>query len=102
MTAVDDQLLLSENRATKSHEALYDQGSGTFAMVEAALAQRDATHALTLAIVEHGIPAKTSAVSVSKLAGAIRDGYRAAPSPIGFEEHIAKFVLNTLGIEAIA
>lgn len=102
MTAVDDQLLLSEERATKSHEALYDQGSGTFAMVEAALAQRDAMHALTLAIVEHGAPTKVPAVSVAKLAGAIRDANFAAPSPIDNEEYIAKFVLNTLGIEAVA
>lgn len=103
MTAVDDQLLLSENRATVASEALYDRLSGTHAMVEAALAQRDAMHALTLAIVEHGVPAKVPAVSISKLAGAIRDGDRSAPSPVGDHfEHIARFVLSTLGIEAIA
>lgn len=102
MTAIDDQLLLSENRATKSLEYLHEMASGTHAMVEAALAQRDAMHALTLAIVAHGVPAKVPAVSVAKLAGAIRDGYRAAPSPVDHEEYIAKFVLGTLGIEAIA
>lgn len=108
MTAVDDQLLLSENRATAATEALYDRMSGTHAMVEAALAQRDATHALTLtgqdiATALTAIAASLNpkpAVSVSKLAGAIRDGYRAAPSPVDHEEFIAKFALSTLGIEA--
>ncbi|MDV8022305.1 hypothetical protein [Rhodococcus sp. IEGM 1330] len=56
MSAVDDQLLLSENRATRAAEALYDDRMGTHAMVEAALAQRDAIHALTLAIVESSKP----------------------------------------------
>ncbi|OZC62747.1 hypothetical protein CH276_14095 [Rhodococcus sp. 06-470-2] len=56
MSAVDDQLLLSENRATRAAEALYDERMGTHAMVEAALAQRDAIHALTLAIVEMSKP----------------------------------------------
>ncbi|RRQ26283.1 hypothetical protein DK926_18725 [Rhodococcus sp. Eu-32] len=112
MSLVDDQLVLSEKRATLASEALYDRASGTHAMVEAALAQRDATHALALvgqdiataltAMTAAMAPRNAPAISVSKLAGAIRDGYRAAPSPVDHEEYIARFVLGTLGIEAVA
>lgn len=52
MSAVDDQLVLSEERATAALSALKDDRDGTTAMIMAALAQRDAMHALTLAIVE--------------------------------------------------
>lgn len=102
MSAVDDQLVLSEDAATDAVHALKVERDGTTAIVYSAIAQRNAMHALTLALVEHGTVTKMPAVSVSKLAGAIRDGYRAAPSPVDHEEYIARFVLNTLGIEAIA
>lgn len=101
MTAIDDQLILSETQATAAAELLADL-RGTEAVVSAALAQRGAIHALTLAVDNLGIPARVPAISVSKMAGALRDGYRAAPSPVDHEEYIAKFVLNTLGIEATA
>ncbi|ORI13461.1 hypothetical protein [Rhodococcus sp. 1168] len=102
MSTIDDILILSEDRATDALTALQDTRDGTTAIIMSALAQRDAMHALTLAIVGHGTPERVPAVSVQKMAGAIRDGYRAAPSPVDHEEFIARFVLGTLGIEATA
>lgn len=112
MSAVDDQLLLSEDAATDAAYALKVDRDGTSAIVYSAIAQRNAMHALTLvgqdiataltAITAAMAPRNVPAISVSKLAGAIRDGYRHAPSPVDHEEYIARFVLGTLGIEATA
>lgn len=98
MTAIDDHLVQSENHATDAVLSMRP-GDPLRSAIQAQLALTSALHAHTLAI---STPAKAPAISVAKLAGAIRDGYRAAPSPVDHEEYIARFVLSELHIEAVA